>query len=93
MLEEINYLCEKVKESGKFPTGVTYETLGHYLCGSANWELVKEPFSQEFLCNVVYNSKDSMYAILLLQLSYLYRNSEDIKAVDAFIELYNKEKV
>jgi hypothetical protein len=49
-------------------TTVNVETVGRFLCG-VNWELAKKPFSKEFLENVAYNSTESMYAILWLQLT------------------------
>ena len=42
---------------------VTVKTVGLFLCGM-DAELANQPFSQEFLENVAYNSKESMHAIL-----------------------------
>ena len=52
------------------PRDVTVENVGKMLCG-VNWELAKKPFSKEFIENVAYNSTNSFYLVLWLQLNSL----------------------
>lgn len=44
--------------------------IGQYLCG-INSDLARAPFSEEFLCNVAFNSDKCMSLILWLQLDKL----------------------
>jgi hypothetical protein len=43
------------------------EYAGQFLCGT-NGKLAKEPFNEEFICNVAFNSTQCMPVILWLQL-------------------------
>ena len=52
------------------PRDVTVENVGKMLCG-VNWELAKKPFSKEFIENVAYNTTNSFYLVLWLQLNSL----------------------
>jgi hypothetical protein len=76
MEETIKYLQTELKESDSFKyCEMTTEDIGYVLCGE-NWELAKEPFSEEFLCNVAYNNTSSYQAVILLQLWKLWGESE-----------------
>ena len=61
-------LERKMVRSGFSAEEFTVETVGRYLCGE-NWELAKDPHSQEFIYNVMYNNPNSFYAVLWLQLT------------------------
>lgn len=64
----IEYLEKKLKETEHFKDiPINTKTLGSFLCG-LNRDLVRHPFSAEFLTNVAFNGPESMYAILLVQL-------------------------
>jgi hypothetical protein len=74
VMSALEDLEEKILENKNYTyTNISIENLGMFLCG-VNHELAKNPFSKDFLENVAYNSKDSMYAILWLQLNYLKKN-------------------
>jgi len=68
MQQEIEYLKKKI-ESLEMIGGceVTPDSVASLLCGE-NDHLANDPFSTEFLTNVMYNSPWSMYGILYLQL-------------------------
>ena len=66
----LKYLKDNIKSSDSFSWNeVTVKTVGQWLCGM-NYHLAEEPFSQDFLCNVAYNSRDCMWGILWLQLQH-----------------------
>lgn len=64
----IEYLEKKLKETEHFKdVPINTKTLGSFLCG-LNRDLVRYPFSAEFLTNVAFNGPESMHAIPLVQL-------------------------
>lgn len=69
----LDYTLEKLKKETEeiINMPATIENIGHFLCGGANWELAKEPFSKEFLCNVAYNHSRCYEVVMFLQLTHL----------------------
>lgn len=64
----IEYLEKQLKATEHFKDiPINTKTLGSFLCGE-NRDLVRYPFSAEFLTNVAFNGPASMHAILLVQL-------------------------
>lgn len=64
----IEYLEKQLKATEHFKNiPINTKTLGSFLCGE-NRDLVRYPFSAEFLTNVAFNGPESMHAILLVQL-------------------------
>lgn len=64
----IEYLEKQLKETEHFKDiPINTKTLGRFLCGM-NHNLIRYPFSAEFLTNVAFNGPESMHAILLAQL-------------------------
>lgn len=64
----IEHLEKKLKATEHFKNiPINTKTLGSFLCG-VNSDLIRYPFSAEFLTNVAFNGPESMHAILLVQL-------------------------
>ena len=70
-MKQLEYLKERISDMYDIPIDkISHKNVSSLLCGE-NADLAKNPFSQEFLENVVYNSDKSFALVLYLQLTYL----------------------
>ena len=70
-MEHLDYLKKWISETYDIPVDkISHKNVSSLLCGE-NADLGKNPFSQEFLENVAYNSEKSFALVLYLQLTYL----------------------
>ena len=67
-MNTLEVLRNRIQEIESYPyQEVTTEKVGRWLCGE-NHHLAKDPTSKKFIENVMYNSTNSFYGVLFLQL-------------------------
>jgi len=66
----LKHLHNRILLFDSYPyTEITKENIAKWLCGE-NYKFADNPYSTEFLCNVAFNSGDSLAGVIYLQLSY-----------------------